>query len=153
MNKIRKQVHCLCIAIVLLFCLAGCGSVHTYMTYTYSVNTGDSVDLKFDTTNGYQITSNIPFEISKDGEVLSTGTFIISDGYQMYVDAVNTDENAKVIETGSTDTCEYLMWNYNDSEYNYVIYIKNSSTGILIGNTVSEESAKEVFGRLQISIH
>ncbi len=153
MNKIKKQVRYLCIATVLLFCLAGCGSVHTYMTYTYSVNTGDSVDLKFDTTNGYQITSDIPFEISKDGEVLSMGSFIISDGYQMYVDAVSTDENAKVIETGSTDTCEYLMWNYNDSEFNYVIYIKNSNTGILIGNTVSEESAKEVFGRLQISLH
>ena len=45
------------------------------------------------------------------------------------------------------------MWNYNNSEYNYAILIKNSQTGVLLGNTVSEESAKEVFNRLQISLN
>ena len=149
----KKQMQCLCIALLCLFCLAGCGNVHTYMTYTFSVSTGDSVDLKFDTSDDHHITSDVPFEISKGDQVLSTGSFIQADGYQMYVDAVNDDENAKIIETGSTDTCEYLMWNYNDSEYNYVILIKNSNTGILLGNTVSEESARELFGRLEISLH
>jgi nitrogen regulatory protein PII-like uncharacterized protein len=71
----------------------------------------------------------------------------------MYAGAVEEDENASLLENGSTDTIEYFMWNYNNSEYNYAILIKNSQTGVLLGNTVSEESAKEVFNRLQISLN
>ncbi len=123
------------------------------MTYTYTVSTGDSVDIKLDTSDDYQLTSDLPFEISKDGQLLTSGSFINADGYQMYAGAVEEDENASLLENGSTDTIEYFMWNYNNSEYNYAILIKNSQTGVLLGNTVSEESAKEVFNRLQISLN
>ena len=44
------------------------------------------------------------------------------------------------------------MWNYNDSEYNYVIMIEGTNTGVLLGNNVSEKSAKECFNRIEISI-
>ncbi|MCM1103696.1 MAG: hypothetical protein NC409_06270 [Clostridium sp.] len=151
MNQFKRKLSCFCMMAAAIFCLAGCGA-HTYMTYTYTVDTGDSVTIKFETTDHYEITSDLPFEISKDGELLSQGTFIMADGYQMYVDVVENDANATVIESGSTDTCDYLMWNFNNSEFNYAILIKNSNTGILLGNQVSEESAKEVFGRLEISL-
>lgn len=148
-----KKKYCRILAAVLcVLCLTGCGNVHTYVTYTYNVSTGDSVDIKLDTSDDYQITSDVPFEISKSGQLLSSGTFITADGYQMYADAVGEDENASLLDNGSTDTIEYFMWNYNNSEYNYAILIKDSQTGVLLGNTVSEESAKEVFNRLQISL-
>ncbi len=149
-----KKMYCRILATLLcVLCLSGCGNVHTYMTYTYNVSTGDSVDIKLDTSDDYQLTSDLPFEISKDGQLLTSGSFINADGYQMYAGAVEEDENASLLENGSTDTIEYFMWNYNNSEYNYAILIKNSQTGVLLGNTVSEESAKEVFNRLQISLN
>lgn len=151
MNHFKRKLSCFCMMTVAIFCLAGCGA-HTYITYTYTVDTGDSVTIKFETTDHYAITSDLPFAISKDGEVLSQGTFIMADGYQIYVDTVESDVNAVVIENGSTDTCNYMMWSFNNSEFNYVILIKNSNTGILLGNQVSEESAREVFGRLEISL-
>ena len=40
----------------------------------------------------------------------------------------------------------------NDQEYDYAIHLKDSKTGILIGNNVSEKSAKECFSRLTFSI-
>lgn len=40
----------------------------------------------------------------------------------------------------------------NNSEYNYAILVGDSNTGVLIGNIVSEESAKEVFKRLEITL-
>lgn len=149
----KKQYRCFCAVLLCIFCLTGCGNVHTSITYTFSVSTGDSVDIKFDTTGDYQITSDLPFEISQDGTLLTSGSFISSDGYQMYVDVVNADDDAEIIESSSTDTLEYIMWNYNDTEFNYAILIKDSQTGVLLGNQTSEESAREVFNRLEISLH
>jgi len=149
----KKQYRCFCAALLCIICLTGCGNVHTSITYTFSVSTGDSVDIKFDTTDDYQITSDLPFEISQDGTLLTSGSFISADGYQMYVDVVNADDDAEIIESSSNDTLEYIMWNYNDTEFNYAILIKDSQTGILLGNQTSEESAREVFHRMEISLH
>lgn len=149
----KKQYRCFCAVLLCILCLTGCGNVHTSITYTFSVSTGDSVDIKFDTTGDYQITSDLPFEISQDGTLLTSGSFISADGYQMYVDVVNADDDAEIIENSSTDTLEYIMWNYNDTEFNYAILIKDSQTGILLGNQTSEESAREVFHRMEISLH
>lgn len=149
----KKQYRCFCAVLLCILCLTGCGNVHTSITYTFSVSTGDSVDIKFDTTGDYQITSDLPFEISQDGTLLTSGSFISADGYQMYVDVVNADDDAEIIENSSTDTLEYIMWNYNDTEFNYAILIKDSQTGVLLGNQTSEESAREVFNRLEISLH
>lgn len=149
----KKQYRCFCTVLLCILCLTGCGNVHTSITYTFSVSTGDSVDIKFDTTGDYQITSDLPFEISQDGTLLTSGSFISADGYQMYVDVVNADDDAEIIENSSTDTLEYIMWNYRNSEFNYAILIKNSGTGILLGNQTSEESAREVFHRMEISLH
>lgn len=44
------------------------------------------------------------------------------------------------------------MWNYNDSEFNYVVMINGTNTGMLIANNISEESAKECFDRLEIKV-
>ena len=90
--------------------------------------------------------------ISKDKEELSQGTFIAAEYYDEYVDSVSNDENAKIIDEGDKDNYSYVMWNYGDSEYNYVIKIKNTNTGILIANNVSEKSAKECFERLEITV-
>lgn len=44
------------------------------------------------------------------------------------------------------------MWNYNDSEFNYVVKINGTNTGMLIANNISEESAKECFDRLEVKV-
>lgn len=69
-----------------------------------------------------------------------------------YVSVVNDTDTATVIDKGDNETYEYIMWNNNDEEYDYAIHLKDSKTGILIGNNVSEKSAKECFSRLTFSI-
>ena len=128
---------------------AGCTSSKTV---TYNVETGDSISIKLDTSEGYDISTDVPFTISQNDETISQGTFITAESYQQYVDAVKSTEGVTIIDSGENDTCEYLMWNSNDTEYDYVVLIKESNTGVLIGNNVSEKSAKECFNRLTISI-
>lgn len=146
----RKRRYVLPVA-VMMFLLASCGNVSTSKSYTFSVDNGDQVVLKLDTGDNYDITSEIPFVISQDGETISQGSFIQGEYYDAYIEAANTEEGATVLETGEKDGNSYVFWNYNDEEYNYVILVGNSSTGIILGNTISEESAKEAFQRLTIS--
>ncbi|HHX56109.1 MAG TPA: hypothetical protein GX705_07145 [Clostridiales bacterium] len=136
------------LSIMILF--VGCGNAKTSKTYTFNVETGDSVKVKLDTSDKYNITSEVPFEISQDGDVKSQGTFIFGEAYEQYKDVVDTDENAELLDSGNKDGNEYVFWSYNDSEYNYAILIKGSSTGLILANDVSEESAKECFNRLTI---
>lgn len=56
------------------------------------------------------------------------------------------------MDKGKEDGKKYVFWNYDDKEYNYVILIEGSDTGILLGNSASKESAKEVFKRLEITL-
>ena len=136
------------LSMMILF--VGCGNAKTSKTYTFNVETGDSVKVKLDTSDKYNITSEVPFEISQDGDIKSQGTFIFGEAYEQYKDVVDTDENAELLDSGNKDGNEYVFWSYNDSEYNYAILIKGSSTGLILANDVSEESAKECFNRLTI---
>ena len=136
------------LSMMILF--VGCGNAKTSKTYTFNVETGDSVKVKLDTSDKYNITSEVPFEISQDGDIKSQGTFIFGEAYDQYKDVVDTDENAELLDSGNKDGNEYVFWSYNDSEYNYAILIEGSSTGLILANDVSEESAKECFNRLTI---
>lgn len=151
-----KRLVNVLMVIILIFGMAGCGlddvSANTHKTYRYTVDTGDEIDIRLDTTGGYDISSAVPFEISKDGKVCSTGTFITASDCEAYVSVIKEDDMAEIIDSGEKDTISYYMWAYNDSEFNYVIMIKDSGTGIILGNNVSEDTAKEIFDRLEISL-
>ena len=141
----------LCLLMTVMFLFTGCGNSKTSLSYSYSVETGDKVTISINTSDGYSISSDVPFTISKDKEELSQGTFITAESYSAYVDSVKADSNAEIIDEGTKGDCSYVMWNYNNSEYNYVIMLEGTNTGILLGNNVSEESAKECFNRIDIS--
>ena len=105
---------------ILLLTVTGC---NTTKSYTYNVETGDSIKVKLNTSDGYDITSDLPFTISKDGKTLSQGTFITLDGYNQYLKLVNQDSNSKILNKGNKNGVEYLFYSYNNSEYNYIIKI------------------------------
>ncbi len=152
----KKSISVFMLILSLAFVFFGCstqdGGIKTYKAFTFSVSTGDKVHIELDTTDGYDITSDLPFEISQNGSILSQGTFIEAAQFESYVEAVSTDANAKIIETNTKDSNQYVFWSYNDSEFNIVILINNSNTGILLGNTMSENSAIGCFERLTISL-
>ena len=80
---------------VALFALIGCT---TSKSFTYNVSTGDMIKVELDTSDGYDIASDLPFTISKDDKTLSQGDFITLDGYKQYMEAVDSDEKVKIID-------------------------------------------------------
>lgn len=142
------------IFITSLILLTGCGNAVTKksISYTFAVDTGDKIIVTLDASDGYSMSGNDRFEIKKDGEILSQGVFIFLDGYELYADGVRDASKTKLLEEGTKGDNEYVMWNYDDSEYNYVMKIYGSNTALVIGNDVSEESARECFERLDIKV-
>lgn len=141
-------------AMVLIFALSmmtGCNDNST-KAYTFSVDNGDSIKVSLNTMDNYDISSELPFTITCNGELQSQGTFILGDAFAQYKSVVENDEKAEMIDSGEKDGNEYIFWCYNGSEYNYAILIADSNTGIVLGNVISEESAKECFDRLTISV-
>lgn len=145
----KKRLICWVAMLCMVLTVTGCS---TSVAFTFNVETGDSIKVSLDTSDDYGLTSSLPFEISCGDEVQSQGTFILGETYEQYVSAVETDANATLLDSGTKDGNEYIFWSYNDSEYNYAVKVGGSDTGLLIGNIVSEESAKECFERLTISV-
>ena len=134
---------------VMLLTLTGCTK---NKSYTFTVETGDKIKVVLNTTDGYDLSSDLPFTISKGGNTLSQGTFIQGSAYDEYVNVAKTNPLAKVIDQGSKDDIEYVFYSYNNSEYNYIIKVKNSNTGILLGNPNSQEEAEKCFELLTFSL-
>ncbi len=142
-----KRIWYLFLISILL--LSGC---KTDRSYTYDVDNDDKIRITVDPTSGYFIDDKVPFTISFDDKPVSKGTFITADSYDKYVTKIKSDDKATVIEEEELDDIKYIFYSYDDKEFNYVIIVKDSKTGVLISNTTSIESAQNCFNELSFEI-
>lgn len=149
MKAVKRIFKVVLLMGAVLATLAGCT---TSKSFTYNVSTGDVIKVELDTSDGYDLTSELPFTISKDDKMLSQGSFITLDGYNQYLDAVDGDDKAEVIASDSRDGITYTFYSYDNSEFNYIIRVDGSKTGILLGNPNSKAEAEECFERLTFSL-
>ena len=123
-----------------------------YKEYTFPVSTGDTIQVKLDVSDKYDLVNEIPFKITNNEETLTLGLFISLDAYQQQIDKIKNDENSKIIKEGNKDGNNFVFWSQDEEKYNYVVMIKDSSTGVMLYNSISEESAKECFEKLDITV-
>ncbi len=150
MHKRKKVFAVLTALLCVIAMLSGC-AVTSSKTYVFSVDNGDSIKIQLDTTNGYNLSSDIPFVITHNNEEEAQGSFIKGEAYEQFVTAANQDPKAKVLDSGEKDGNPYVFWSYNGEEFNYVIMIEGSNTGVVLGSLVSEQSARVCFERMTIS--
>ena len=129
----------------------GCSSEKSF---SYRALTGEVIEISIDKSDDYDVSKSedIPFVISHDGKDESNGKFISSDNYSEYADNLFNDENAEIIDSGETENFEYIFYESDESNYNYLMLIKNSRTGVLLENTTSEKAAKECFEHLDLKL-
>ena len=138
----KKLFSSLLIIGLILIGVSGCKSSKSF---TFDVETGDKIKVELNTTDGYDLSSDIPFVISKDNKTLKP------EYYNYYIDLVNEDSDSTIIDSGSNSNIDYVFYSYNNSEYNYIIKVKNSNTGILLGNDHSKQEAEKCFSLLTFS--
>ncbi|MEE1296111.1 MAG: hypothetical protein UHD09_04555 [Bifidobacterium sp.] len=150
-STVRRPLAALAGVLALVLALAGCSAPDSH---TFSPSTGDKVRVSLDTSDGYSMTNDDPFVISKDGKELSEGTFFYGDYYQYFVDEVKKEGKVKELDKGDYEGNDYVLWELDrdgTKEYDYAIKVKDCSSSVLLSNQVSEASAKEVFQRLKIT--
>lgn len=160
MRKFIKIISIFLTMCSILCVLSACNSnaLKTSLSYTYTVETGDNVKIKLDTSDGYSIEKDLPFKIIKNDTVISEGTFITIDGYNQYKNIVESgsDKSVTIIESETNSNgITYIFYKVDSSagiEYDYIVKINNSNTGLVIGSLISEADAKDVFNHLTISI-
>lgn len=148
MKNIKRISVCLLVMLLTLAVLTGC---ETYMAYTFTIDNGDSIKVSLDTSDKYKISSDVPFEISQDGRVLTQGSFIRGEAYEEFVATIEADENSQIFDSGTKDGNKYTYWISGDLEFCYVILIADSNTGVVLVNNISPDSAMECFNRLTIT--
>lgn len=134
---------------LLIFTLVACDKA--YKRILFKVETGDNINVILNTDDGYNMTTELPIEFTKNEEVVGNGIFITLDTYAKYEDIINKDNKSTIIESGDKNGVHYIFYNFDNREYNYIMKIDNSNTGFILGNPNSQDSAEECFGRLTFS--
>lgn len=145
-----KKILCLgTVFIVTILIAIGCSKIDSFDHIT---GTGDKVTLSLDTSDGYDFVRGKCFVVECDDEEISTGTFISADKYSDSVEDVLNNDDSKIIKSDANDDFEYIFYN-EGKNYNYLVLIKNSKSGVLIENTISEKSAEECFKHLDFKLY
>lgn len=108
--------------------LAGCAVTKSEMSYTYNVETGDTIKMTLDKMNGYSTTSDLPFTVTKEEKDIMQGTFITMEGYDYYKDLIDelekTDEIEIIVKDGEKDGNTYTAYTVESeagTEYDYLL--------------------------------
>lgn len=154
-----KLITMILTAFVATAVLAGCTVTKSEMSYTYNVETGDTVKMTLNKTNGYSTTSELPFTVTKEEKDIMQGTFITMEGYDYYKDLINelekTDEIEIIVKDGEKDGNTYTSYKVESeagTEYDYLLKIGDSSTGVLMGSLESKEKASSCFEAIKFTL-
>ena len=148
--KIKKIIIVPLIAFLLV--LSGC---QTRMSYTFNIETGEQIKVKLNTTQGQKLLqSDGRFSVNdKNQNVQTNGIFILPDIFNEFFETIKLEQHSQILEESENDRYKYIFYKVNDeSEWIYLIQPKHCKTGIILINTTSQESAKEVFDLLEFEL-
>ena len=141
-----RKIFSYILIVIIIMILCGCGNTDTIV---YEVFTGDNVKIAIDKKDGYTISSDNNFVISKNNQEVCFGKFITMIDYDARFKNINSG-SVKLLDSGDSFKISYTL--YNDEEgYNYLIKIQKSNTGVLI-NSNSQDSIKQCYDHIKISL-
>lgn len=154
----KKLLKSAVLAVFAFIMLCGCTVTKTKeSSLTFSVTTGDQIKVTLNRIDGYKMDSKSPFTVSKDDKDIMTGSFVTKEGYEQYYSLVKElnkedDSDTEIIKEGTKDGNEYIMYKViseDKTEYDFVLMVAGSSTGVLLGCLESEDAAMSCFEALK----
>ena len=150
----KRRLLILTAAVLLLAMLPGCHFTSS-KSYTFSVETGDSIKVTLDTSDGYALSQeNGMFSVSSGEETILQGIFLLEETYEQYMELSETADGIIVLEEDERKDVSYLFYEFvgeAGTENDFVIFVKDSGTGVLIGSLAGRDAAKAAFDRLTFS--
>lgn len=138
-------------ALMLGMILTGCKS-QSSMSYTFKVETGDSVKVTLDTSGSeYKLTqSDGTFAVEEEETAVLQGVFLTEDMYDQYKAAAETA--GAIVETGDNG---FILYEYEGAagvEHNILTMISDSDTGVIIASLEENDKVKEAYSKLKFEV-
>ena len=143
-----KKIVIIVVAFALCLALAACSGSN--MSYTFSVETGEQIEVTLDTTGGYKFAQSggDMYLSDSEGKLILTGYFLLPDAYESFA-------LEPTLESGrSNDGDEYL---YTSDDAGTVVFLaraKGASAGVLFyGEEIAGiGTCKAMFERLSFEL-
>lgn len=138
---------------VALFMVLLVGGCNTYKSYVFAVDTGDDVEVKLDTTDGWRLENDFGRFIVKKGEKeIITGYFGSEENYNESYENITTSDLYTVMNEKSRDGYTYIHYSY-EGKGNYVIMmLEGTNTCVYMLCEEDADTANEAYNRLTIKI-
>lgn len=153
--KLRKRICTLALTFILAALCTAC-TFYSNMSYTFNVTTGDNVKITLDTAKGLKLTQeNGEFSVVKDDEEILHGQFATKENYDEFMDLKDSSDIEVIEESKDKNSNDYLFCkveNKEKTQYGFIVWISNSNTGVFIQSLSDQESAKNAFESLTISV-
>lgn len=154
-RKISLKVSLFAALILVCAVMLSACTTQASKTVTFDVDNGDRVKISVNTKNGYDLTMQVPFSITKDGTAIITGSFAYAEYYDVYRQVIDEDTKATLLDEGSKDGNNYFFYSFEGNagtEYNYIMMINGSQTIVIMGTLSGQEEAEAAFNAMTISL-
>ncbi len=149
-----KKSTVLCCALALAIILLTACNFSTNKSYTFDVETGDKIKVALDTSSGLSLSQKDgQFSVTEDDENILQCIFITEETYNQYV-KIKGQQGMTVLEESKKDGNPYYMYEFEGeagTEDNFILWVDDSNTGVILASLAGEEKAKKAFEKLVIS--
>lgn len=153
--KVYKRI-CVLILVALSAIMFTACTTHSNMSFTFNVETGDSIKVSLDTSKGLLLTQEDGKFYVKNGEQeLLQGIFLTKENYDYYMNLKDSSAMDVIEEGKGNNNNDYLFYECegdNGKEYDFLVWVSNSNTGILMGSFIDQQSAKDAFNSITASV-
>lgn len=145
----KKIVQAAFIPVCLAILLGLTSCVYTSMSQVVNLYNGESINVTFETTNGYKLELSDGMVTIKEGnQEISQGGFVTDFDYNSFLESV------EILEVDSEDSPSVYYFQFIDDTglvYGFVQQIDDSITSLyMLMDTPSLEDAQELVRRLQL---
>lgn len=153
----RRHTKGILLTVLVLICavMVSACSTSSSKSLTFDVETGDKIKITIDTKEGYDLTMEVPFAVTKDGETVLNGSFAQIEAYDTYRQIIEGDANATLIDESSKDGNDYFCYTYEGAagtECDYLMKVGGSDTVIIMGSLAGEDEVRSAFEAMTISL-
>ena len=148
MKKFHAGILAAGLAGVMLLC--GC---ETSKSYTFTVSTGDDIEVKLDTTNGLDLKQEDgTFAVTdKDGNYILQSAWYQAEIFDQYKEQLADAEGTENIEM----TDDMIVWDFvsegSPAEHDRICRLSDK-TAVLIGSQADKDTADAAFDALTLTI-
>ncbi len=151
----RFRFGVLTVTALLLTVLTASCKFKSSKSYTFSIENGDQIKVTLDTSDGYALSQKDGvFSVTSQEETILEGVFLLEETYEQYMGLSETTDSMAVLEEDERNDVSYLFYQFVGEagmENNFIIFVKGSHTGVLIGSLSGQDAAKTAFDHLSFS--